>query len=300
MQPTSRRRLLWSSHLLLLAIGAFAGGWGVWQAMGRGWLAPPPGTTLARPATVVIADADAATDTPAPAAPAIGAPPPGLPAAQGTPAEPVAEASASSPPAAPIASSVAAPAAAPVSGASLLIPVAGVPASQLADTFSQSRSEGRTHEAIDIMAPTGTPVHAVADGHIEKLFDSRLGGITLYQFDSAQRHAYYYAHLHGYAPGIAEKQVVKRGDLLGYVGHTGNADPGAPHLHFAVFELGPEKQWWKGTPLNPYPMLTGRGATVAESPARTVPSHRMPEGGVRALQERARGVTDKVPAGVRP
>ena len=139
----------------------------------------------------------------------------------------------------------------------LLVPVAGVKVSQLVDTYTQARGEGRSHDAIDIMAPRGTPVYAVEDGRIVKLFLSQPGGITVYQFDPSDRIAYYYAHLDGYAPGLAEGRMVKRGELLGYVGSTGNASPDAPHLHFAIFALGPEKQWWKGTPINPYPLLAG-------------------------------------------
>ena len=138
---------------------------------------------------------------------------------------------------------------------SLLIPVRGVPAHQLQDTFNDARSQGRSHEAIDIMAPAGTPVLAVADGTIEKLFTSVAGGLTVYQFEPSGRYAYYYAHLQGYAPGLAEKQALRRGDVIGYVGSTGNADPASPHLHFAVFELGPERRWWQGTAINPYPLL---------------------------------------------
>ncbi|WP_394694836.1 M23 family metallopeptidase [Pseudoxanthomonas japonensis] len=138
----------------------------------------------------------------------------------------------------------------------LLIPVQGVQATALVDTFTDARSQGRSHDAIDIMAPAGTPVLAVADGHIEKLFTSERGGLTIYQFDPAGRLAYYYAHLQGYAPGLAEQQQITRGQLLGYVGSTGNASPDAPHLHFAIFELGPEKRWWEGTAINPYPALT--------------------------------------------
>ncbi|HEV8094122.1 MAG TPA: M23 family metallopeptidase [Burkholderiales bacterium] len=139
----------------------------------------------------------------------------------------------------------------------LLIPVAGVSASQLFDTFNQSRG-GHPHEAIDIAAPLGTPVVAVDDGKVVKLFNSKPGGLTVYQFDSAQKLAYYYAHLDRYAPGLAEKQELKRGELVGYVGSTGNADPAAPHLHFAIFALGPEKRWWQGTAINPYPFFAGR------------------------------------------
>ncbi|RZA16545.1 MAG: M23 family metallopeptidase [Lysobacteraceae bacterium] len=142
-------------------------------------------------------------------------------------------------------------------GDALLIPVQGITAAQLQDTFSDSRSNSRVHDAIDIMAPAGTPVLAVADGTVEKLFDSKLGGTTLYQFNPQRTRAYYYAHLQGYAPGIAEKQALRRGQVLGYVGATGNASADAPHLHFAIFELGPEQQWWKGTAINPYPALHG-------------------------------------------
>ena len=139
----------------------------------------------------------------------------------------------------------------------LLIPVAGISASQLADTFDQGRGSTRRHDALDILAARGTPVLAVADGTVAKLFDSRPGGLTVYQFDSTEQFAYYYAHLDRYAAGIAEGSVLKRGDLVGYVGSSGNAHAAAPHLHFAIFELGPEKQWWKGRPINPYPLLAG-------------------------------------------
>lgn len=139
----------------------------------------------------------------------------------------------------------------------LLVPVAGVSAAQLNDTYNQARGSERRHEALDILAPKGTEVFAVADGRLTKLFNSKPGGITLYQFDMSEKYAYYYAHLDRYADGIKEGMMLKRGDLVGYVGYTGNADQAAPHLHFAVFELGPEKQWWKGTPLNPYPLLGG-------------------------------------------
>ena len=142
-------------------------------------------------------------------------------------------------------------------GAALLIPVQGITAAQLQDTFTDARSGGRVHDAIDIMAPAGTPVLAVADGTVEKLFESKLGGTTLYQFNPERTLAYYYAHLQAYAPGIAEKQPLKRGQVIGYVGATGNANPDGPHLHFAIFELGPEQQWWKGSAINPYPQLRG-------------------------------------------
>lgn len=142
------------------------------------------------------------------------------------------------------------------SPADLLIPVQGTSAAELTDTFVDARSEGRLHDAIDIMAPAGTPVLAVSDGHIEKLFDSARGGLTIYQFEPSGRYTYYYAHLQRYADGLAEKQWIKRGQVIGYVGSTGNADPAAPHLHFAIFLLGPERRWSEGTAINPYPALT--------------------------------------------
>jgi murein DD-endopeptidase MepM/ murein hydrolase activator NlpD len=138
----------------------------------------------------------------------------------------------------------------------LLIPVEGVKAADLADTYGQARGKERHHEALDIMAAKGTRVLAAADGKVVKLFTSKPGGLTVYQFDPSEKYAYYYAHLDHYAPGLKEGAQLKRGDLIGFVGATGNADPSAPHLHFAVVELTPEKQWWKGTPVNPYPLLT--------------------------------------------
>ena len=142
--------------------------------------------------------------------------------------------------------------------AGLIVPVQGIAPDALEDTFRDARAGDRSHEALDIMAPRGTPVLAVADGHIEKLFDSKPGGLTIYQFDPAGRHAYYYAHLDRYAPGLEEGDAVEQGQVIGYVGSTGNASDDAPHLHFAIFELGPEKRWWEGTAVNPYPLLAGR------------------------------------------
>jgi murein DD-endopeptidase MepM/ murein hydrolase activator NlpD len=123
------------------------------------------------------------------------------------------------------------------------------------DNFDQPRGTERHHEALDIMAPKGTKVVAAADGKVAKLFTSKPGGLTIYQFDPTEKYAYYYAHLDRYADGIKEGMEIKRGDTIGYVGVSGNSDPNAPHLHFAVFELTPEKQWWKGTPVDPYPLL---------------------------------------------
>jgi murein DD-endopeptidase MepM/ murein hydrolase activator NlpD len=137
----------------------------------------------------------------------------------------------------------------------LLIPVDGVGASALQDTFDDARAIGRRHDAIDIMAPRGTEVLAVDDGTIAKLFTSKAGGLTIYQFDPTQTFSYYYAHLDHHAAGLAEHQPVRRGQLLGYVGSTGNASASAPHLHFAIARLDTDRAWWKGEPINPYPLL---------------------------------------------
>ena len=134
----------------------------------------------------------------------------------------------------------------------LTLPVQGVMPAQLSDTYTQARAAGAPHEAIDIMSARGTPVLAVEDGKVAKLFLSKPGGITIYQFDPASQYAYYYAHLDRYAEGLTEGASLRKGQVIGYVGSTGNASPDAPHLHFAIFKLGPERQWWRGAPLNPY------------------------------------------------
>jgi murein DD-endopeptidase MepM/ murein hydrolase activator NlpD len=136
----------------------------------------------------------------------------------------------------------------------LTIPVQGIDLRQVKDTFNEVRGSGR-HEATDIMAPRGSPILAADDGLIKKLFTSRLGGLTIYQFDASQTYCYYYAHLDRYAEGVYEGQPVHRGDRIGYVGSTGDAAANTPHLHFAIFKLGPEKKWWQGTPIDPYPIL---------------------------------------------
>ncbi|MEP7185358.1 MAG: M23 family metallopeptidase [Rhodanobacter sp.] len=140
----------------------------------------------------------------------------------------------------------------------LLIPVVGVKAKDLVDTFTDARSQGRVHDAIDIMASSGTPVVAVNDGHVVKLFTSVRGGLTVYEFDPQDQVIYYYAHLDSYAPGLAEGQVLHRGDPIGRVGSTGNASAEAPHLHFEIEILGPEKQWWHATSINPYGRFSGQ------------------------------------------
>ena len=136
----------------------------------------------------------------------------------------------------------------------LRMPIDGLAPGALRDTFGATRAAG-AHEALDIAAPRGTPVRAVDDGRIAKLFHSVPGGITVYQFDPTERFAYYYAHLDRYADDLREGASVHAGDVIGYVGTTGNAPPNAPHLHLAIFRLGPERQWWRGTAINPYPIL---------------------------------------------
>jgi murein DD-endopeptidase MepM/ murein hydrolase activator NlpD len=133
------------------------------------------------------------------------------------------------------------------------VPVDGIDRKTLRDTFAEGRT-GHVHEAIDILAPRGTPVVAVEDGRIEKLFTSERGGLTVYQFDPGRTYCYYYAHLDRYAPGLKEGQTVKRGQILGYVGTSGNASPQTPHLHFTIFKLAADRRWWQGTPINPFPL----------------------------------------------
>jgi peptidoglycan LD-endopeptidase LytH len=147
-----------------------------------------------------------------------------------------------------------------VGPAGLAVPVQGIKPAELSDTFTQARAGGaRSHDAIDIMAAEGTPVLSASDGTVEKLFFSDGGGgITVYVRSPDQRWTFYYAHLQGYAPGLAEGQKVKRGQLLGRVGHSGNANPAGPHLHFAINRMEPGQRWWQGNPINPYPLLAGR------------------------------------------
>jgi len=137
----------------------------------------------------------------------------------------------------------------------LALPVKGVDSKDLQDTFEDKRGEGRRHEAIDILASRNTPVLAVEDGTVARLFTSKAGGLTVYQFDPSSTYAYYYAHLERYASGLTDGDRVRRGQVLGYVGTSGNAPPDTPHLHFAIFKLNDKKQWWQGTPIDPFAVL---------------------------------------------
>ena len=138
-------------------------------------------------------------------------------------------------------------------GRHLRLPLPTIDVERMKGHFSQRRDAGkRPHEAVDLLVPRNTPILAVEDGTIARLFQSKAGGITIYQFDPTKRFCYYYAHLERYAPALREGQSVEAGDVIGYVGTSGNAPPNTPHLHFAVFELTDEKHWWEGTPIDPY------------------------------------------------
>ena len=247
-----RTRVLLIAAALFAALGAL-----VWFLSYSYWSQPvtplrPPAQDAERLPTPVPTPSPAATPitspttTPTPgASPAPGA----SPQAQGSVGDP----SSSS--------------AAALASMRLLIPVQGVTANQLQDTFKDSRSEGRVHDAIDISAPRDTPVLAATDGRIVKLFSSEKGGITLYQLASADEHyVLYYAHLERYADGLAEGRLARRGETIGYVGDTGNATPGNTHLHFQIYRVeDPGRSFWAGENLNPYPLLRARAVAVETS-----------------------------------
>lgn len=132
-------------------------------------------------------------------------------------------------------------------------PIDDADVDEMKGDFAERRGGGsRGHEAVDILAPRQTPIRAVEDGTIAKLFFSKAGGTTIYQFDPTERFCYYYAHLERYAEGLRDKQRVSKGDIIGYVGTSGNAPPNTPHLHFAIFQLTDDKRWWEGRPIDPY------------------------------------------------
>ncbi len=147
----------------------------------------------------------------------------------------------------------------------LIIPVDGVTAEHLKSNFNDHRGAFRIHHAIDILAPRGTVVRAAVDGTLRKLFTSSAGGLTIYEFDRDETRCYYYAHLDRYAYGVHEGMKLKQGDIIGYVGTTGNAPANTPHLHFAISVLTPSKEWWKGTPIDPYPLLVQAGGATAHA-----------------------------------
>ena len=179
----------------------------------------------------------------------------------------------------------------------LLIPVRGVSPGGLRDMFVEGRSGKRLHQAIDIMAPRGTPVVAAASGTLLKLHTSALGGLMVYAADVSDRFILMYAHLDRYAEGLVPGAPIKRGQLLGYVGFTGNASPTAPHLHFAISRGKPSVKWWKGTPINPYPLLV-RGASLSSpfvAQAEAAEAAR-----IAAIESALLRVTAPEPARVRP
>lgn len=226
--------------LLVFLVGALVGANAVFFLMTRD--APEPrGPEAASQVEVPAQPAPMATDIPAKPFPAR----PGTSPARSAGAKPPQRPQGA--PAAPTPASV-----------SLIVPVQGLSVSQLSNTFEDARGSDRVHHAIDIMAPHGTPVLAVADGHVEKLFDSKRGGLSLYQFEPSGTYVYYYAHLDGYASTVVQGKPLRQGEVIGYVGSTGNANMAAPHLHFAVSVLGPDRQWWKATAVNPYPLLGGK------------------------------------------
>ena len=172
--------------------------------------------------------------------------PPNVPVAVGTPLPPP-------PPVSPTPSTTTF-----IGTADLIIPVAGVRPEQLIDTFDNARSEGRVHDAIDIPAAAETPVLAATDGKIQKLFQSERGGTTIYQLSADQKLIFYYAHLSHYADGLAEGDIVHQGQVIAYVGDTGNAGAGNYHLHFSIANVSDPKRYWEGTNINPYPLLQNR------------------------------------------
>jgi murein DD-endopeptidase MepM/ murein hydrolase activator NlpD len=144
----------------------------------------------------------------------------------------------------------------------LLVPVAGVLAAKIPPSFDDMRG-ARRHNALDILAPRGTPVLSADDGTVAKIDTSAGGGLSLYIAGPGDRFIFYYAHLDAYRRGIAEGMRIARGDTIGYVGTTGNAPANTPHLHFAIALADEDKRWWKGTPLDPLPLLR-----LAQDPSR--------------------------------
>ena len=207
-----------------------------------GWVrmhGPPKPAQIETSSDVFLAAPSKRADAPAP-------PPPGAAAPEVAPVRPISPAAA-----------VAATGDRPTTP--IRLPIDGVDVESFKNGFAERRGSDRPHEAVDMMAPRNTPVHAVENGTIAKLFTSKQGGLTVYQFDPDGHFCYYYAHLDHYVDGLKDGQAILQGDIIGYVGTTGNAPPGAPHLHFAVFELNADKRWWQGRPLDPYRVFKGKG-----------------------------------------
>jgi murein DD-endopeptidase MepM/ murein hydrolase activator NlpD len=236
MANRPRVRLLFAIVVVLGALAAF-----VWAMSRR--------SETVQVATLTPPASSNSAAVPPVAEPALAVPSP-QPSVESTVA-PTPDETESAPPATPQASPLA-----PAPG-TLLIPVEGVRAEELRDTFQEARAAGRTHDAIDIPAARGTPVLAASDGRIVKLWQSVPGGTTIYQLDPDNTTVYYYAHLDHYADGLAEGHFARRGEVIAYVGDTGNAGPGNYHLHFSVLIVKDPKRYWDGTNVNPYPLLRG-------------------------------------------
>jgi murein DD-endopeptidase MepM/ murein hydrolase activator NlpD len=265
MAFSPRARVLLLAASILLGLSAL-----VWYLTIRSRPATPvtpinaPTATSELPLPASNANGDASSATPSVAPTTDGTPVPAVsPSAEAAAPSPVTTPTPTTPsglPAQtpPTPSASAAQVANPASAAGLVIPVAGIRPEQLQDTYTQSRSAGRTHNSIDIMAPRHTPVLAAADGQIIKLFNSERGGITLYQLGTDNRTVYYYAHLERYADGITENRFARRGEIIGYVGDSGNAGRDNCHLHFSIWTVTDPKRFWDGENINPYPLLTKR------------------------------------------
>lgn len=247
MALSTRARILLLAALILLALGALV----AWLSVSY---RTTPVTPIAPPAaTPAPAENANVAPTPAtsPTSPAANdnAAPTATPTPQGTPAPTPPPGNTNEPARAAPSQEI------PPSMSGLLIPVAGVRAEQLHDTYNEARSEGRVHNALDILSPCGTPVLAATDGTVVKLFQSERGGTTIYQRSTDDRVIYYYAHLKAYADGLAENHLARRGETIAYVGDTGNAGPGNCHLHFAIWLITDPKRYWDGENVNPYPLL---------------------------------------------
>jgi murein DD-endopeptidase MepM/ murein hydrolase activator NlpD len=243
----------------VLALGVFLYSTGKLQLPGQPTVTSPGETPVATTVATTVAKTvttepgalpqPAAPDTTMPSAPATALPPTPNPALSAAP--PAMQSM-------PLNSKLTAKPDAPVASApgGIGLPLANLKREAIQDTFSDTRGGGGKHEAADIIAPRGTPVLAVVEGNVVKLFNSKKGGITVYQYDNAQKYCYYYAHLGKYAEGLKEGMLLRKGDTLGYVGSTGDAQANNPHLHFAILELGPDKHWYEHTTaVNPYPLL---------------------------------------------
>jgi murein DD-endopeptidase MepM/ murein hydrolase activator NlpD len=233
-----------------LLLGLAAGAASTFFVMRASSAEPPPAVSTATATPTVTASPPPSVTSSAPAETPIV--PAQMPAEEGVAAEPM------------LKPTPALNAPGDLAGDAVIIPVVGARREDLRNMFHERRGS-REHRAIDIGAPRGTPVLAAIDGSVGKLFLSRPGGITVYQYDPSKTWIYYYAHLDAYAPGLTEGQQLRRGDVIGYVGSTGNAPPGAPHLHFSIEKLTEPGKWWKSEPIDPYPILKERGVTIHRS-----------------------------------